>query len=135
MAAKSVSTENLTVIPSAANNSFGRTLTRSAQIYGFDPHSTTSTSTSTDDDNQTTTTQSGQISVKMNYKSRQVAPSEAYLNLCANQIYVNTTNFDGEVNKVEYFEGAGDARMHATAPLFETDKFGKVRFITKATPV
>lgn len=136
LASKSVTTENLTVIPSAANNSFGRTLTRSAQIYGFDPHSTTSTSTSTDDDNQTTTTQSGQISVKMNYKSRQVAPSEAYLNLCANQIYVNTTySDDGEVNKVEYFEGAGDARMHATAPLFETDKFGKVRFITKATPV
>ena len=38
LAAKSVTTENLTVIPSAANNSFGRTLTRSAQIYGFDPH-------------------------------------------------------------------------------------------------
>lgn len=133
--AKTVSVENLTVIPSAANNSFGRTLTRSAQIYGFDPHSTTSTSTSTGSDNETTTTQSGQISVELNYKSRQVAPSEAFLNLCANQTYVHTTVENSEAVKVEYYEGAGDARMHAVCPLFETDKFGKVRFITKSAPV
>lgn len=75
------------------------------------------------------------MSVELNYKSRQVAPSEAFLNLCANQQYVHTTVEGGEAQKVEYYEGAGDARVYASCPIFETDKYGKARFITKASPV
>lgn len=135
LAATSLSaTENLTVIPSAANSSFGRTLTRVQQIYGFDPHSTTSTNTEDTSDGQQTT-QSGQISLTMNYRSRQVAPSEAYLNLCASQNYAYTEVQNNEFKKIDYYEGVGDARMHATCPIFQTLNNGKARFITKYAPV
>lgn len=127
-------TENITVIPSAANSSFGRTLTRVQQIYGFDPHSTTSTNTEDTSDGQQTT-QSGQISLELNYRSRQIAPSEAYLNLCGSQIYSQTEVQSNEFKKIDYYDGVGDARMHATCPLFQTKDNGKARFITKYATV
>lgn len=126
--------ENITIIPSAANSSFGKVLSREAQIYGFDIHSTNSTTGG--DDNATDATTSGNISVKPNLRSRQIAPSEAYLNLCAAQYYTKSvfTSASELPTEVEYYEGVGDARMHATAPIFQTTD-GKERYIVKNTPV
>ena len=130
LSAMSLTNENVTLIPSAANSTFGRVLTRSAQIYGFDPHSTNSTNTAIGSDESTT---SGQVSLTVNYQSRQVAPSEAYLRLCGAQSYTNPTISGSEAQNVEYYTGAGDARLSATTPYFQT-KEGRYRYITKDAP-
>ena len=114
----------ITLIPSAANSSFGRVLTQAGQIYGFDPHSTNST------DGETA---SGNISVTVNYKNRQVGPSQAYLKLNADQIYRHYET-EGDAVKVEYYENAGDARVEGTAPNFLTREGERLRFICKETP-
>lgn len=130
LSAASLTSENLTVIPSAANNSFGRVLTRVAQTYGFDPHSTNTTTSDTDGENVST---SGSVSLTVNYKSREVEPSLAYLNLCSAQNYAWPTVSNSEVVSNEYYEGAGDARRYATAPTFETTE-GDFNFIVKDAP-
>lgn len=120
--------ENITVIPSAANNSFGKTLLRIPQICGFDPRSTNSTSTD-DSGEESVTTTSGYISLTTNYKSRQVAPSEAFINLCKSQVYRVVSDDETDV---EYYEGVGDARLHASAPIVRTRVDGqKGRYINK----
>lgn len=125
--ATSLSTENLTLIPSAANSTFGRVLTRTAQIYGFDSHSTNSTNTAI---GSTESTTSGSVSLSVNYQSRQAAPSEAFIRLCQAQTYVQPTINNEQAVNVEYYTGAGDARLSANAPFFET-KEGKFRYIVK----
>lgn len=124
------SMENLTVMPSAANSSFGRVLTQVAQVYGFDAHSTNTTSSDVEGENVTT---SGNVSLNVNYRSRQVEPSLAYLNLCAAQNYTEPTISNSEVVANEYYDGAGDARLYGTAPLFRTTE-GQFRFIIKDAP-
>ncbi len=122
------STENITVIPSAANNSFGTVLTRSAQIYGFDPSSSNSTSV-----NGENTSTSGQVSVETNYRSRQVAPSEAYLRLCEAQTYCEE-QFNSKTGDVKIYDFP-DARMHATAPKIKTKDSEDDRYIVKSAPI
>ena len=128
------SSENITIIPSAANSSFGKVLSREAQIYGFDIHSTNSTTGG--EDNAADATTSGNITVTPNLRSRQIAPSQAYLSLCEAQNYTKSkfTSASEMPSDVEYYEGVGDARMHATAPIFQTTD-GKARYIVKNTPV
>lgn len=128
------SSENITIIPSAANSSFGKVLSREAQIYGFDIHSTNSTTGG--EDNATDATTSGNITVTPNLRSRQIAPSQAYLSLCEAQNFTKSkfTSASEMPSDVEYYEGVGDARMHATAPIFQTTD-GKERYIVKNTPV
>lgn len=128
------SSENITIIPSAANSSFGKVLSREAQIYGFDIHSTNSTTGG--EDNATDATTSGNITVTPNLRSRQIAPSQAYLSLCEAQNFTKSkfTSASEMPSDVEYYEGVGDARMHATAPIFQTTD-GKARYIVKNTPV
>lgn len=134
LAATSLTNDNVTSIPSAANKTFGRVLTRSAQIYGFDASSSNTTSS---DVNGNVTGSSGQVNLTLNYKSRQVQPSNAYINLCTSQPYSRTTISNGEMTEVKYYEGAGDARLWATAPYFNTKDApdSKARFITKDAPV
>ncbi len=128
------SSENITIIPSAANSSFGKVLSREAQIYGFDIHSTNSTTGG--EDNAADATTSGNITVTPNLRSRQIAPSQAYLSLCEAQNFTKSkfTSASEMPSDVEYYEGVGDARMHATAPIFQTTD-GKARYIVKNTPV
>ena len=128
------SSENITIIPSAANSSFGKVLSREAQIYGFDIHSTNSTTGG--EDNATDATTSGNITVTPNLRSRQIAPSQAYLSLCEAQNFTKSkfTSASEMPSDVEYYEGVGDARMHATAPIIQTTD-GKARYIVKNTPV
>lgn len=129
LAATALTTEDITIIPSAANSSFGRVLTQNSQVCGFDSHSTNTT----DSDDDATT--SGSISITLNYKSRQVQPSEGYIKLCQSQNYSYTeTDRNGEASDIKYYTGAGDARLHATCPYFQT-KEGRLRFIVKDAPV
>lgn len=118
--------EFFTVIPSAANASIGKTLTRVAQIYGFDPHSSTSSSS---DDNSGISL-SGQISVELNYKNRQIAPTPSYVRLCESQQVVEehpSSNF------VEFYDDLGDCRIDGTIKYIRQD--GQRRaFIQKFCP-
>lgn len=131
------SSENLTMIPSAANTEFGRVLTTVAQIYGFDPSSSNSTSTEEgDDDEDDVTTTSGQVTLTANYKSRQIAPSQAYIRLNQAQNYTEPTfdsSNDDVVTEMKYLEGAGDARLYGTAPYY-TSSEGTYRYVDKDAP-
>ena len=120
--ASSLGNENITIIPSAANNTFGRVLSRSVQIFGFDPSSRNSTSSDVNGDHVST---SGQVSISVNYRSRQVGPSNAYVNLCKAQSYSNTEYASGIASNITYFTGVGDARMYGTAPIVETKEGGR----------
>lgn len=128
--------ENITVIPSASNSSFGRVLTNVDQIYGFDPHSTNTTTTEEtkkDDGTSTsTTTTTGSLILTPNVRSRQIGPSQAYLNLSKAQNYTAyKTSSNNEISEVEYYEGQGDARMYGTTPEIVTKTGDRARFITK----
>ncbi len=118
---KSANTQLLTVIPSAANASFGKVLSRVPQIYGFDP----SSSNSTDAEGAT----SGQVNIYPNYKNRQVAPSNRFLQLSGTQLYAYN---DGtkDVPVIIYPENVGDARLNGTCPVVSTEE-GRMRFIQK----
>ena len=115
----------ITLVPSAANASIGKTLTRVAQIYGFDPHS----STSSTDQGDAGIALSGQISVQVNYKNRQIAPTPGYINLCKNQIYA----LQESETKIEYPANLGDCRIDGTIKYMRED--GQRRaFIQKFCP-
>ena len=115
----------ITLVPSAANASIGKTLTRVAQIYGFDPHS----STSSTDQGDAGIALSGQISVQVNYKNRQIAPTPSYINLCKNQIYALQVS----ETKIEYPANLGDCRIDGTIKYMRED--GQRRaFIQKFCP-
>lgn len=132
--------QNITVIPSAANSSFGRVMSNVNQIYGFDVHSTnTTTSTTTKNEtsgkDETTTTTTGSITLTANIRSRQIGPSQAYLNLNKAQNYTQYELDNNNIQtKIEYFDGAGDARVYATAPIFRTSTGDQARFILKDNP-
>lgn len=115
----------ITLVPSAANASIGKTLTRVAQIYGFDPHS----STSSTDQGDAGIALSGQISVQVNYKNRQIAPTPSYVNLCKDQIYA----LEESETKIEYPANLGDCRIDGTIKYMRED--GQRRaFIQKFCP-
>lgn len=115
----------LTLVPSAANASIGKTLTRVAQIYGFDPHS----STSSVDQGDAGISVSGQISVQVNYKNRQIAPTPSYINLCKSQIYA----INESETKIKYPADLGDCRIDGTIKYMRED--GQRRaFIQKFCP-
>lgn len=137
-AAESLNDENLTVIPSAANSSFGRVMTSLVEIYGFEPHSTNTTTTTEaeDDDDEDETETSGTVTLSPNYKIRQIGPSQAYLNLCAAQTY-SEPEFGGDSNTeltdIEYYS-CGDARQYGTVPTIQASDGTKAQFITKDAP-
>lgn len=127
-------TEVRTAIPSAANSFFGKMLTRIPQVYGFDATSSNQTTTSVGTDNKEVSSTSGSVSIKQNYRSRQVEPSVAYTSLNENQLVVfNEYSVGAGVNRkqldVKYVKG-GDARNEASAPYVETE-IGRLRFIQK----
>lgn len=103
----SSSNEVISLIPSAANASLGRMLTRVADIYGYTPSSAQSSdvSTETDEDGNTTNKTDdngnevydvkGAIYVSHNIQ-HQYAPSNAFLDVNAQQTYV-THEYVGSV--------------------------------------
>lgn len=119
--------ETVTLIPSAANKSFGNVLTRVANIYGFETSSYNQTSGSGDE-----VATNGEISIKPNAKMRQVGPSQRYIALNKAQTYVNYAQEGGESANVEVeYYNVGDGRLNATAPMYQTEDNGKPRFIHK----
>ncbi len=122
------STEAITVIPSAANSSFGQVLTTVAQVYGFDSSSYNYTNGTTGSDGSESATTSGQITISANYKVRQVQPSTRYEAINAAQLYTYDAGA-GDVHIVKY-PNVGDARLAGSAPLVVTDE-GRMRFIHK----
>lgn len=119
-----------TLIPSAANNSLGKTLMRTAQIYGFDPSSSTSTSMETNEDNSEEAKTTGEISVVANYKNRQIAPSQAYINLNKAQDFRYNEMEAGVLTKVEYPEDFGDGRLAGSVQYLNT-LGGRLPFVQK----
>ena len=123
--------ENQTLIPSAANSSFGQVLTRIQQIYGFDPSSTSSTTGSTDDSGNETATSSGSVSVTANYRNRQVGPSQKYMNLSRAQLQIDPEyGDDNRITGVDYLENVGDGRQSGTISEVQTD-IGRLYFVSK----
>lgn len=140
LASSSFTDENLTIIPSAANSSFGHILTRTQQICGFDATSSNTTSTDIDEDKGTSTsTTTGSVTLTTNHRSRQITASQAYLNLCAAQSYtMPTLNEQSSTNitveEIKFYDGIGDVRLYASSPIIETTNGGKLRYITKHSP-
>lgn len=121
--------ETVTLVPSAANKSFGNVLTRVANIYGFETSSYNQTSGSGDE-----VATNGEISIKPNAKMRQVGPSQRYIALNKAQTVVlkNIESILDETAKVEVeYYNVGDGRLNATAPMYQTEDDGKPRFIHK----
>ena len=123
-----VADETITLVPSAANKSFGSVLTRVANIYGFETSSYNQTSGSGEE-----VATNGEISITPNAKMRQVGPSQRYIALNKAQTYVayESESKEEETNvEVEYYN-EGDGRLNATSPFFQTEDDGKPRFIHK----
>ena len=124
-----VSDESITLVPSAANKSFGRVLTQVANLYGFETNSYSQTSGSG--------ATNGEITLKANAKLRQIGPSQRYIALNKAQMFVTYDTDSKEENAVAepeyYFEG--DGRLNATCPYYQTVDDGKPRFIQKFGPV
>lgn len=118
---KGTATQLLTVVPSAANASFGKVLTRVPEIYGFRP----SSSNTTDSEGAT----NGQVNIYPDYKYRQVAPSTRYVNLNKSQFYAYNDG-TSDMPVIIYPEEVGDARLNGTSPFVETEE-GRMRFIQK----
>ncbi len=113
--------ELITIIPGAASKSQGEVLIQVQNIYGFKTSS------------QTWGSNSGSISVSPKEEYRQLEPSENYVGLNANQVYCSYRE-SGGINVQEFYEGVGDARFYASAPLCRIDG-EDFRFIAKRTPV
>lgn len=129
-----LSKRSITEIPSAANTAFGTTLTRIPSIYGFDIHSSNATTTnesssSSSSSSTSTTTTSGQISLKANYKHRQIGPSQRFNALNKNLGYVFYEETADVITDVKHLDN-GDARYYGTAPEVTTEA-GRIRFIQK----
>lgn len=122
-----------TILPSAANASFGKVLTRLPEIYGFKVSSSTSTSEGSEEG---TTQSSGSISLTADEELRQLQPSTGYEAMCLLYPYRHY-EFGGAVDatgtaiatEVHYGE-VGDARFHGAAPYYRTED-SKLRFISK----
>ncbi len=127
----SANSENITLVPSAANSSFGQVLTRIQQIYGFDPSSTSSTTGGTDDEGNETATTTGRITVTANYRNRQLGPSQKYMNLSNAQLQIWPEYGDqNQITGLRYLENVGDGRISGSTNEVETD-LGRLYFITK----
>lgn len=139
-ASPSYGSEVVTLIPSAANNSFGTVLSRGANIYGF---STSSSNSTTTDATEGTTSTSGNVTVTADYKSRQIAASRRFQKLAASQYQAAcfttsnsntpTSNRDADVARVEYWP-CGDARYVGSVYLVNTT-VGEVPFVHKRASV
>ncbi len=129
--------ELITVVPSCAVKTMGTVLTDVQKIYGFELTSSQSASTSESDDGTEDVSITGSISPSPSEKYRQLEPSPAYLQLNAAQNYAGTVLQGTSEKELEYYEGAGDARLQGSAPTTTTTDAGSLtrsRFIHKFCP-
>ena len=117
---------SITLVPSAANSSLGKTLTRVQQLYGFDPRSSNSSSVDKENENVV----SGNISITANYKNRQLGPSSAYIKMCKSQI-VTDPEMSADIQiDVKYPDNLGDCRMDGAFKYVQT-LGGRLPFVQK----
>ena len=116
----------ISLIPSAANSSLGKTLTRVQQLYGFDPKSSNQTSVGGENESVV----SGNIAITANYKNRQLAPSLAYDKLCKVQVVSTPEMSDGRQIDVEYPNDLGDCRIDGSYKYVQT-LGGRLPFVQK----
>lgn len=120
---------NITVVPSAANQALGKVVNRIQQVYGFDSHSTSSVQEGEGENEETTV--SGSISLKANYKNRQVVYSNKYQKLNKAQLsHYTTYDNNMEIRDVEY-TGLGDGRYYGTVADRVYTEVGELPFIQK----
>ena len=124
----------ISLVPSAANSSIGKTLTRVQQVYGFDPRSSNQTSVGGNNESVV----SGNISITANYKNRQLAPSYGYTNICKAQLVVEPEISNGTEIDVDYHAGLGDCRMDGAFKYVKTlsgesgfGEVGRIPFVQK----
>ena len=115
---KTSNAETVTVVPSAAGKLYGNVLTGISNVFGWG--TTSRMDTDSEEGSESEATTSASVSVYLDYKMRQLGPSQQYLSLCAAQDYVRN---DGDVEK-----DAGDARQAAILPI------SGVNYITKSCP-
>lgn len=116
----------ITLVPSAANSSLGKVLTRVQQIYGFDPKS--SSHTSAGDKNESVV--SGNISITANYKNRQLEPSMGYLAMNKAQLVSIPEMSGGVQTSVTYPQDLGDCRIDGSFKYVQTLD-GRLPFVQK----
>ena len=117
----------VTVIPSCAVSTMGTVLTDVQQVYGFELTSSQSASTEEGaEGEEDVTTITGSIVPDPSEQYQQIAPSSAYLQLNAAQNFAGTRMYGsvaGE-DELEYYEGAGDARLYFSAPKVRVTESG-----------
>lgn len=117
----------VTVIPSCAVSTMGTVLTDVQQVYGFELTSSQNASTEEGaEGEEDVTTITGSIVPDPSEQYQQIAPSSAYLQLNAAQNYAGTRMYGsvaGE-DELEYYEGAGDARLYFSAPKVRVTESG-----------
>lgn len=116
-----VADETVTLVPSAANSSFGKVLTNVANLYGFRTSSYNQTSGSTT---------TGEITLSADARLRQIGPSQRYIALNKAQTFVIADKEIKDQVTPEYYN-EGDGRLNATAPWYQTAEDGKHRFVHK----
>ena len=116
-----VADETVTLVPSAANSSFGKVLTNVANLYGFQTSSYNQTSGSTT---------TGEITLSADARLRQIGPSQRYIALNKAQTFVIADKEIKDQVTPEYYN-EGDGRLNATAPWYQTAEDGKHRFVHK----
>ncbi|MEG1580270.1 MAG: hypothetical protein RR386_03305, partial [Bacteroidaceae bacterium] len=124
--------ENLTLIPSASNSTFGTVLTRVQNIYGFSTESRQNTTPIKNPDGTTTAVTSGSISVEADETYRQIAPSPNYQAVSDKQV-ISLYTSDDENKMIKYAKDTGDGRIVAVAPKVSIDG-ESYRFIAKYCP-
>lgn len=136
----------ISLIPGAANNFFGKMFTSVQHVYGFKTTSrvaTTTTETNKNngqteeekkDDKGPVTSSSGYISVRADKKYQQLLPSTNYERLSAAQLYANWISSEGSTEGItRYDRTIGDGRIVAAAPRVTVDGITS-RYIAKACP-
>ena len=121
MSYNAVADETVTLVPSAANSSFGKVLTNVANLYGFRTSSYNQTSGSTT---------TGEITLSADARLRQIGPSQRYIALNKAQTFVIADKEIKDQVTPEYYN-EGDGRLNATAPWYQTAEDGKHRFVHK----
>ena len=109
--------EQPAIIVSAANSSFGTVISGIAHTFGFETKTTMSGST-------------GTVTTTPNEQYQQILPSQNYTSLNKAQNFCIWSQENGS-EKIVYAEGAGDARLYASAPNVEFTHNNLSRIIDK----
>ena len=107
--------ERLVVVAGATSSQYGQVLTSVQNVFGF----------------TTSVRRGSNISVSANNEYQQLLPSQGYISLNQSQVY---NNYSPLIDFSESYDGVGDARLYATAPMVEFADGTRSRIIDKYVP-